>query len=82
MQNGVRDFDLLKLMDGGASGHGGGGSEGENKNSAEGGEPKVKRKMKTAFQLEILEKTYAGLCFFLIFTISLRFHLTSNSVTS
>lgn len=43
-------------MDGGD-----GGSEGENKNSADGGEPKVKRKMKTAFQLDILEKTYAGL---------------------
>ncbi|KAL8267692.1 hypothetical protein R6Q59_001490 [Mikania micrantha] len=36
-----------------------GGSEHENKNPAEGGEPKVKRKMKSAFQLEILEKTYA-----------------------
>ncbi|KAJ0823817.1 putative transcription factor homeobox-WOX family [Helianthus annuus] len=44
-------------MDGAAGG--GGGSEGENKIPAEGGEPRVKRKMKTAFQLEILEKTYA-----------------------
>ncbi|KAI7741603.1 hypothetical protein M8C21_026532 [Ambrosia artemisiifolia] len=38
---------------------GGGGSEGENKSLVEGGEVRVKRKMKTAFQLEILEKTYA-----------------------
>lgn len=37
-------------------------SEGEKKNPAE-GETKSKRKMKTASQLEILEKTYAGLCF-------------------
>lgn len=35
------------------------GSEGEKKQPAE-GEPKSKRKMKTASQLEILEKTYAG----------------------
>ncbi|KAI3744917.1 hypothetical protein L1987_58015 [Smallanthus sonchifolius] len=38
---------------------GGGGSDGENRNPVDGGEPKVKRKMKTAFQLEVLEKTYA-----------------------
>ncbi|XP_076913172.1 homeobox-DDT domain protein RLT2-like [Bidens hawaiensis] len=36
----------------------GGGADAENKIPAE-GEMKVKRKMKTAFQLEILEKTYA-----------------------
>ncbi|KAA8528540.1 hypothetical protein F0562_035895 [Nyssa sinensis] len=36
----------------------GGGSEGEKKKPLE-GENKVKRKMKTALQLEILEKTYA-----------------------
>ncbi|KAA8515695.1 hypothetical protein F0562_018694 [Nyssa sinensis] len=36
----------------------GGGSEGEKKKPPE-GENKVKRKMKTALQLEILEKTYA-----------------------
>lgn len=45
---------------GGSSGGGGGGggSEGEKKKVQE-GEIKVKRKMKTASQLEILEKTYA-----------------------
>ncbi|XP_059659804.1 homeobox-DDT domain protein RLT2 [Cornus florida] len=37
---------------------GGGGSEGEKKKPPE-GESKVKRKMKTASQLELLEKTYA-----------------------
>lgn len=37
-----------------SGGDGGGGT-------AEGGEPKVKRKMKSTFQLETLEKTYAGL---------------------
>ncbi|GAB4824907.1 hypothetical protein Ancab_007779 [Ancistrocladus abbreviatus] len=42
---------------GGVSG-GGGSSEGERKGPSEGGEPRVKRKMKTAAQLEILEKTY------------------------
>lgn len=45
---------------GGGAGGGPGGSEVEGKSTAE-GEPKVKRKMKTAFQLETLEKTYAGL---------------------
>ncbi|KAL0311163.1 UNVERIFIED_CONTAM: Homeobox-DDT domain protein RLT2 [Sesamum angustifolium] len=52
--------------DGGGSGGGGGGGEGggglsmevEKKNMPE-GEPKVKRRMKTPSQLEILEKTYA-----------------------
>lgn len=39
------------------------GSEGEKKKPPE-GENKTKRKMKTASQLEILEKTYAGLSFF------------------
>ncbi|GLT41039.1 hypothetical protein SLA2020_151290 [Shorea laevis] len=43
--------------DGGCGG-GGGGVEGEKKKLPE-GETKVKRKMKTASQLEILEKTYA-----------------------
>ncbi|EEF44370.1 homeobox-DDT domain protein RLT2 isoform X2 [Ricinus communis] len=41
-----------------AGGSGGGGSEGEKKKPPE-GEVKSKRKMKTASQLEILEKTYA-----------------------
>ncbi|CAN4103280.1 unnamed protein product [Withania somnifera] len=36
-----------------------GASDVEKKKQPEGGEPKVKRKMKTASQLEILEKTYA-----------------------
>ncbi|GKU93030.1 hypothetical protein SLEP1_g6668 [Rubroshorea leprosula] len=50
-------------VDGGGSGGGGGGGggvglEGEKKKPLE-GETKVKRKMKTASQLEILEKTYA-----------------------
>lgn len=36
-----------------------GSSDVEKKKPPEGGEPKVKRKMKTASQLEILEKTYA-----------------------
>ncbi|KAL3509303.1 hypothetical protein ACH5RR_028704 [Cinchona calisaya] len=41
-------------------GEGGGGSEVEKKNNnTPEGEPKVKRKMKTASQLELLEKTYA-----------------------
>ncbi|KAL0320103.1 UNVERIFIED_CONTAM: Homeobox-DDT domain protein RLT2 [Sesamum radiatum] len=52
--------------DGGGSGGGGGGGEGgsgvsmemEKKNMPE-GEPKIKRRMKTPSQLEILEKTYA-----------------------
>nr|AMP82916.1 chromatin assembly factor 1 subunit [Catalpa bungei] len=45
--------------EGGAGGGGGGGSvEVEKKNTPE-GEPKVKRKMKTPSQLEILEKTYS-----------------------
>ncbi|KAL7215900.1 hypothetical protein ACSBR1_027948 [Camellia fascicularis] len=39
---------------------GGGGSDGEKKKPPESGENKVKRKMKTASQLEILEKTYAA----------------------
>lgn len=49
-------------MDGGggsSGGGGGGGSDGEKKKPPE-GEVKVKRKMKTAKQLEVLEKTYAG----------------------
>ncbi|GAB2274768.1 hypothetical protein Dimus_009541 [Dionaea muscipula] len=37
---------------------GGGSSEGERKQPPDGGEPRVKRKMKTAAQLEVLEKTY------------------------
>ncbi|KAL2937885.1 Homeobox-DDT domain protein RLT2 [Bienertia sinuspersici] len=37
---------------------GGGGGEGGGGGSAGGGEPKAKRKMKTASQLEVLEKTY------------------------
>ncbi|XP_017971057.1 PREDICTED: homeobox-DDT domain protein RLT2 isoform X2 [Theobroma cacao] len=45
------------MESGGVSG-GGGSSEGEKKKPPE-GETKVKRKMKTASQLEILEKTYA-----------------------
>lgn len=36
------------------------GSEDEKKNTPE-GESKVKRKMKSASQLELLEKTYAGM---------------------
>lgn len=44
------------------SGGGGGGGSG-------GGEPKTKRKMKTASQLEVLEKTYQGLFFILFFYI-------------
>ncbi|XP_031105790.1 homeobox-DDT domain protein RLT2 [Ipomoea triloba] len=43
----------------GGSAGGSGGSDVEKKKPPEGGEPKVKRKMKTASQLEILEKTYA-----------------------
>ncbi|KAB2052841.1 hypothetical protein ES319_A12G148600v1 [Gossypium barbadense] len=43
---------------GGISGGDGGSSEGEKKKPQE-GETKVKRKMKTASQLEVLEKTYA-----------------------
>ncbi|KAK8265184.1 hypothetical protein V6Z11_D12G162000 [Gossypium hirsutum] len=43
---------------GGISGGDGGSSEGEKKKPQE-GEAKVKRKMKTASQLEVLEKTYA-----------------------
>ncbi|KAK6919642.1 WHIM2 domain [Dillenia turbinata] len=35
------------------------GSEGEKKKPPEGGEPKPKRKMKTAYQLDVLENTYA-----------------------
>ncbi|GFS41286.1 homeodomain-like transcriptional regulator [Actinidia rufa] len=45
-------------MEEGGSGGGGGGSDVEKKKKPE-GENKVKRKMKTASQLEILEKTYA-----------------------
>jgi hypothetical protein len=41
------------------------GSEGEKKKPLE-GENKTKRKMKTASQLEILEKTYAGFFFFFL----------------
>lgn len=53
---------------GGVGGTGAGGCEMEEKNTAE-GEPKVKRKMKTAFQLETLEKTYAGVfIIFMLFT--------------
>ncbi|CAK9144879.1 unnamed protein product [Ilex paraguariensis] len=49
----------MEGVSGSASCGGGvGGSEGEKKKPPE-GEPKVKRKMKTASQLEILEKTYA-----------------------
>jgi hypothetical protein len=45
-----------------------GGSDGEKKKPPE-GETKSKRKMKTASQLEILEKTYAGLfCSVLFFS--------------
>ncbi|OIT31129.1 PREDICTED: homeobox-DDT domain protein RLT2-like [Nicotiana attenuata] len=42
-----------------ATGGGSGSSDVEKKKLPEGGEPKVKRKMKTASQLEILENTYA-----------------------
>lgn len=35
-------------------------AEGESTKSPEGGEKRPKRKMKTAYQLELLEKTYAG----------------------
>lgn len=38
-----------------------GNSEGEKKNKPLEGENKVKRKMKSASDLELLEKTYAGL---------------------
>lgn len=48
---------------GGAGSYGGGGSAGsvepEKKTTPE-GEPRVKRKMKTPYQLELLEKTYAS----------------------
>lgn len=37
------------------------GSEEENKTNTPEGENKVKRKMKSASQLELLEKTYAGM---------------------
>lgn len=46
-----------------AAGGGSGSSDVEKKKLPE-GEPKVKRKMKTASQLEILENTYAGLLSF------------------
>lgn len=46
-------------------------SEMENKNPTDGSGPKVKRKLKSAFQLEVLEKTYAGLL--LVFTHSFCF---------
>ncbi|KAM7498033.1 hypothetical protein LguiA_022447 [Lonicera macranthoides] len=61
---------------GGGGGGGGGGSEGEKKKPPE-GEVKVKRKMKTAKQLEVLEKTYAALsaigfhCFWLELSLDL-----------
>lgn len=42
------------------------GSEGEEKKPPE-GENKTKRKMKTAAQLEILEKTFASQYFFFVF---------------
>ncbi|KAK6918035.1 Homeobox domain [Dillenia turbinata] len=35
------------------------GSKGEKKKPPKSGEPKPKRKMKTAYQLDLLEKTYA-----------------------
>lgn len=60
---------------GGVGGTGVGGSEMEEKNTAE-GEPKVKRKMKTAFQLETLEKTYAGL---VIISMLFTSHSSSSS---
>lgn len=44
-----------------------GGSEAEKTKPPEGVEGKSKRKMKTASQLEILEKTFAGLINFLAF---------------
>lgn len=47
-----------------------GGSEAEKMKPPEGGEGKSKRKMKTASQLEILEKTFAGLINFLAFIFS------------
>lgn len=62
-------------MDSGGVSGGGGSSEGEKKKPPE-GETKVKRKMKTASQLEILEKTYASLLHFLIhFSLSMVFFL-------
>jgi hypothetical protein len=49
-------------MEEASSGGGSGGVEVEEKKKTPGeGESKSKRKMKTASQLEILEKTYAGL---------------------
>ncbi|GFP86444.1 homeobox protein wariai [Phtheirospermum japonicum] len=50
----------MEVDEGGESGGGDGGAsvEAEKKNSPD-GEPKLKRKMKTPSQLEILEKTYA-----------------------
>lgn len=47
-----------------AAGGGSGSSDVEKKKLPEGGEPKVKRKMKTASQLEILENTYTGVLSF------------------
>ena len=53
------------MESGGVSGGVGvGNSEGEKKQPPE-GETKVKRKMKTASQLEILEKTYVSSLYFL-----------------
>lgn len=66
----VSDFVVKMEVDGGGGGGSGSGGEGgdggggesvemEKKNSPEGG-TKVKRKMKTPSQLEVLEKTYAS----------------------
>ncbi|XP_073155835.1 homeobox-DDT domain protein RLT2-like isoform X2 [Henckelia pumila] len=48
----------MEVGSGGGGGHGGGASDELEKDKPE-GEPRVKRKMKTPSQLEILEKTYA-----------------------
>lgn len=52
--------DVVEVGGEGGGGGGVGCSEMEKNNTPEGGETKVKRKMKTASQLEILEKAYAG----------------------
>lgn len=53
------DLSEMELGNGGSGGGGGMVSDEVEKKDME-GEPKVKRKMKTPSQLEILEKTYAG----------------------
>lgn len=53
------DLSEMELGSGGCGGGGGGGVSDDVEKDME-GEPKVKRKMKTPSQLEILEKTYAA----------------------